>query len=194
VVLALQSLVSRENSPLDPAVITVGSIHGGSKHNIIPDEVNLQLTVRAYKEDVRKRILASIERVAKGTAAAAGVPENLAPIVMVSDSQVTAATYNDPKLVERLAGVFSATLGADNVVQVPPAMVSEDFGYFSLEQKIPSVLFWLGAVDPAKIKANNETGERLPSLHSPLFAPAPESTIRTGIRAMTAAVLDLMKK
>jgi hippurate hydrolase len=194
VVLALQTLVSRENSPLDPAVITVGSIHGGSKHNIIPDEVNLQLTVRAYKEDVRKRILASIERVAKGTAAAAGVPENLAPIVMVSDSQVTAATYNDPKLVERLAGVFSATLGADNVVQVPPAMVSEDFGYFSLEQKIPSVLFWLGAVDPAKIKANNETGERLPSLHSPLFAPAPESTIRTGIRAMTAAVLDLMKK
>ncbi len=90
VVLALQTLVSRENSPLDPAVITVGSIHGGSKHNIIPDEVNLQLTVRAYKEDVRKRILASIERVAKGTAAAAGVPENLAPIVKISDSQVTA--------------------------------------------------------------------------------------------------------
>ena len=190
VVLALQTLVSRENSPLDPAVITVGSIHGGSKHNIIPDEVNLQLTVRAYKEDVRKRILASIERIAKGTAAAAGVPENLAPIVKVSGSQVTAATYNTPELVERLAGVFTKTLGADNVVQVPPAMVSEDFGYFSLEQKIPSALFWVGAVDPAKMKS----GERLPSLHSPLFAPAPEPTIRTGIRAMTAAVLDLMKR
>ena len=190
VVLALQTLVSRENSPLDPAVITVGSIHGGSKHNIIPDEVNLQLTVRAYKEDVRKRILASIERIAKGTAAAAGVPENLAPIVKVSDSQVTAATYNSPELVERLGGVFTKTLGADNVVQVPPAMVSEDFGYFSLDQKIPSALFWLGAVDPAKMK----TGERLPSLHSPIFAPAPEPTIRTGIKAMTAAVLDLMKK
>jgi amidohydrolase len=190
VVLALQTLVSRENSPLDPAVITVGSIHGGSKHNIIPDEVNLQLTVRAYKEDVRKRILASIERIAKGTAAAAGVPENLAPIVKISDSQVTAATYNNPELVERLAGVFAKTLGADNMVQVPPAMVSEDFGYFSLEQKIPSAMFWLGAVDPAKMK----TGERLPSLHSPLFAPAPEPTIRTGIRAMTAAVLELMKK
>lgn len=190
VVLALQTLVSRENSPLDPAVITVGSIHGGSKHNIIPDEVNLQLTVRAYKEDVRKRILASIERIAKGTAAAAGVPENLAPIVKVSGSQVTAATYNSPELVERLSAVFTKTLGADNVVRVPPAMVSEDFGYFSLDQKIPSAMFWLGAVDPAKMK----TGERLPSLHSPLFAPAPEPTIRTGIRAMTAAVLDLMKK
>jgi hippurate hydrolase len=188
VVLALQTLVSRENSPLDPAVITVGSIHGGSKHNIIPDEVNLQLTVRAYKEDVRKRILASIERIAKGTAAAAGVPENLAPIVKVSGSQVTAATYNSPELVERLSAVFTKTLGADNVVRVPPAMVSEDFGYFSLDQKIPSAMFWLGAVDPAKMK----TGERLPSLHSPLFAPAPEPTIRTGIRAMTAAVLDLM--
>jgi len=190
VVLALQTLVSRENSPLDPAVITVGSIHGGSKHNIIPDEVNMQLTVRAYKEEVRKRIRASIERIAKGTAAAAGVPENLAPVVKISDSQVTAATYNSPELVERLAGVFAKTLGADNVLQVPPAMVSEDFGYFSLEQKIPSAMFWLGAVDPAKMK----TGERLPSLHSPLFAPAPEPTIRTGIRAMTAAVLDLMKK
>lgn len=194
VILALQTLVSRENSPLDPAVITVGSIHGGSKHNIIPDEVNLQLTVRAYKEDVRKRILASIERVAKGTAAAAGVPDNLAPVVKVSESQVTASTYNDPKLAERLTAVFARTLGSNNVVEVPPAMVSEDFGYFSLEQKIPSVLFWLGAVAPAKIKANRETGERLPSLHSPLFAPAPEPTIRTGIKAMTAAVLDLMKK
>ena len=192
VILALQTLVSRENSPLDPAVITVGSIHGGSKHNIIPDEVNLQLTVRAYKEDVRKRILASIERVAKGTAAAAGVPDSLAPVMKVSESEVAASTYNDPKLTERLSGVFAKTLSADNVVQVPPAMVSEDFGYFSLEQKIPSVLFWLGAVDPAKIKANRETGERLPSLHSPLFAPAHEPTIRTGIKAMTAAVLDLM--
>jgi len=121
-----------------------------------------------------------------------GTPARLE--VKVSDSQITAATYNNPELVERLAGVFAKTLGADNVVQVPPAMVSEDFGYFSLEQKIPSAMFWLGAVDPVKIKANREMGERLPSLHSPLFARAPEPTIRTGIRAMTAAVLDLMKK
>lgn len=194
VVMALQTLVSRENSPLDPVVITVGSIHGGSKHNIIPDEVNLQLTVRAYKEEVRTRILASIERVTKGIALAAGVPENLAPVVRISGSQVTAATYNNPELTERLAGIFTKTFGQDNVVRVPPAMVSEDFGYFSLEQKIPSAMFWLGAVDASKIKANRETGAPLPSLHSALFAPAPELTIRTGVKAMTSAVLDLMKK
>ncbi len=194
VVLALQTLISRENSPLDPAVLTVGSIHGGSKHNIIPDEVNLQLTVRTYKEEVRKRILASIERVAKNTALAAGVPESLAPVVKVSDSQVTASTYNNPELTGRLTTVFAKALGQENVVTVPPAMVSEDFGYLSLDQKIPAVLFWLGAVDPAKVKASKETGAPLPSLHSPLFAPVPEPTIRTGIKAMTSAVLDLMKK
>lgn len=192
VVLALQTLVSRENSPLDPVVITVGSIHGGAKHNIIPAEVNLQLTVRAYKEEVRQRILASIERVAKGIALAAGVPENLAPIVKVS-GQGTAATYNDPELIKRLSGVFANALGGDNVVPIPPAMVSEDFGYFSLDQKIPSALVWLGAVDPVKIKANKETGAPLPSLHSPSFAPLPEPTIRTGVKAMTSAVLHLMK-
>ena len=194
VVLALQTLVSRENSPLDPAVITVGSIHGGSKHNIIPDEVNLQLTIRAYKEDVRKRILSSIERVAKGVALAAGMPDELAPIVKISETQVTSATYNQPELTERLAAIFSNVLGPDNVVRIPPAMVSEDFGYFSLEQKIPAAMFWLGAVDPARMKQSKETGARLPSLHSALFAPLPEPTLRTGIKAMTSAVLELMKK
>jgi amidohydrolase len=194
VVMALQTLVSRENSPLDPVVITVGSIHGGSKHNIVPDEVNLQLTVRAYKEEVRTRILASIERVAKGIALAAGLPENLSPVVKISTSQVAAATYNNPELTERLATIFAKTLGADNVVRVPPAMVSEDFGYFSLEQKIPAAMFWLGAVDQAKMKANKETGAPLPSLHSALFAPSPELTIRTGVKAMSSALLDLMKK
>lgn len=193
VVLALQTLISRENSPLDPAVITVGSIHGGSKHNIISDEVKMQLTVRTYKEEVRKRILASIERVAKNIALAAGVPENLAPVVTVSDSWV-AATYNNPELTERLAIVFAKALGQTNVERTLPAMVGEDFGYLSLEQKIPAAIFWLGAVDPAKIKANKETGTPLPSLHSPLFAPLPEPTLRTGVKAMTSAVLDLMKK
>ena len=194
VILALQTLVSRETSPLDPVVVTVGSIHGGSKHNIIPDEVNLQLSVRAYKEEVRKKILASIERIAKGIAMAAGVPEELAPIVKVSDTQVTTATYNDPKLTERLAAVFTKTLGKDNVVLVPPAMASEDFGAFSLQQTIPATQFWLGAVDPAKVKQSRETGAPLPSLHSALFAPLPEPTLRTGIKAMTSAVLELMKK
>ena len=193
IVLALQTISSREISPLDPVVVTVGSIHGGSKHNIIPDEVNLQITVRAYKEEVRQKILAAIERIAKGIALAGGVPEDLAPIVKLNGSG-TGATYNDPKLTERLAGAFVKSLGSENVVLVPPAMVSEDFGAFGLQQTIPATQFWLGAVDPAKVKQSKETGTPLPSLHSALFAPLPEPTLRTGIKAMTAAVLDLMKK
>jgi len=194
VVMALQTIVSRENSPLDPAVVTVGSIHGGTRYNIIPDEVNLQLTVRTYKEEVRKRVLASIERITKGVALAAGIPEDRAPIVKVSETEVTAATYNDPKLMERLTGAFKKALGEENVVSVAPIMGSEDFGYLSLDQKIPSVIFWLGAADPAKVKQSKDTGTPLPSLHSSLFAPVPEPTLRTGVKAMTAAVLDLMQK
>jgi hippurate hydrolase len=193
VVMALQTIISRENSPLDPAVVTVGSIHGGTRYNIIPDEVNLQLTVRTYKEDVRKRILASIERITKGVAAAAGIPEDRAPIVKVSETEITSATYNDPQLMERLAGAFKTALGPENVVKTSPVMGSEDFGYLSLDQKIPSVIFWLGAVDPVKVKESQERGIPLPSLHSSLFAPVPEPTLRTGVKAMTAAVLDLMK-
>jgi hippurate hydrolase len=194
VVMALQTIVSRENSPLDPAVVTVGSIHGGSKHNIIPDEVDLQITVRAYKEEVRLKLLKAIERITKGIAIAAGIPEDRAPIVKISETEVTAATYNDPQLTERLAAVFVKALGQENVVRMPPAMASEDFGYLSLDQKIPATQFSLGAVDPAKVKQSKETGTPLPSLHSALFQPLPEPTLRTGIKAMTSAVLELMKK
>lgn len=194
IVLGLQTIVSRENSPLDPAVITVGSIHGGTRYNIIPDEVDLQLTVRAYKEDVRQKLLAAIERVAKGTANAAGIPAELAPIVKVSETEVTTATYNDPVLTERLAAVFAKALGQENVVKASPVMGSEDFGYFSLDQKIPTMMFWLGAVDPVQSKRSKEGGPGLPSLHSPLFAPVPEPTLRTGVKAMTSAVLELLKK
>ena len=194
VIMELQTIVSRENSPFDPAVVTVGSIHGGTRYNIIPDEVNLQLTVRTYKEEVRKRILASIERIAKGVAMAAGIPDDRAPIVKVSDTEITSSTYNDPQLTERVASAFRRALGDDNVTQVAPIMASEDFGYLSLDHKIPSVIFWLGAVDPAKVKQSKETGIPLPSLHSSLFAPVPEPTLRTGVKAMTAAVLELMKK
>jgi amidohydrolase len=194
IVLALQTIISRENSPLDPAVVTVGSIHGGTKHNIIPSEVDLQLTVRAYKEEVRKRVLASIERITKGIALAAGIPDDLAPIVKYSETQVTAATYNEPQLTERLGAVFVKALGADNVVKLPPVMMSEDFGYLSLDQKIPATLFTLGAVDPVKVKQSREAGTPLPSLHSALFQPLPEPTLRTGVKAMTSAALELMKK
>jgi len=193
VVMALQTIVSRENSPFDPAVVTVGSIHGGTRYNIIPDEVNLQLTVRAYKEEVRQRLLAAIERITRGIAIAAGIPNDRAPIVKISDTEVTAATFNEPQLTERLATVFRTVLGDDNVVRVPSAMASEDFGYLSLDQKIPATIFWLGAVDPVKVKQSRETGTPLPSLHSALFAPLPEPTLRTGVKAMTSAVLELMK-
>ncbi|MCM3903582.1 MAG: amidohydrolase [Pyrinomonadaceae bacterium] len=194
IVLGLQTIVSRENSPLDPAVITVGSIHGGTRYNIIPDEVNLQLTVRAYKEEVRQKLLAGIERVTKGIAGAAGIPAELAPIVKVSETEITTATYNDPVLTERLTAVFVKALGQENVIKAAPVMGSEDFGYFSLDQKIPTMMFWLGAMDPLKLKQRNERGPELPTLHSPLFAPVPEPTLRTGVKAMTSAVLDLLKK
>lgn len=192
VVLALQTIVSRENSPFDPAVVTVGSIHGGSKSNIIPDEVKLQLTVRTYKEEVRERILASIERIAKHTALAAGIPENRMPSVKIVEG--TAATYNDPVLTERVAGAIGRALGADNVVQLPPEMASEDFCRYGLEgNKIPICMLRLGAIDPARVAKSRESGVPLPSLHSSLFEPLPEPTIRTGVKAMTSAVLELMK-
>ena len=192
VVMALQTIVSRENSPLDPAVVTVGSIHGGTRYNIIPDEVNLQLTVRTYKEEVRKRVLASIERIVKGVVATAGIPDDRAPVIKIAEG--TGSTYNEPKLVDRLVVAFKQALGDENVVQMPPMMASEDFGYFSLDHKIPATIFWLGASDPAKVKQSRESGVPLPGLHSALFAPVPEPTLRTGVKAMTSAVLDLMKK
>jgi hippurate hydrolase len=195
VILALQTIVSREKSPLEPAVITVGSIHGGAKRNVIPDEVTLQLTIRTYNDDVRKQILSSIRRICKNTALAAGIPEDRAPIVKVIESETGPATYNDPKLTERLAGAFERSLGAPNVLKMPPVMGSEDFGNFGLDgHQIPTCMFWLGAVDPIKVEQSKKTGTPLPSLHSSQFAPLPKPTLRTGVRAMTAAVIELMKK
>jgi len=194
IILQLQTIVSRENSPLDPAVVTVGSIHGGTKRNIIPDEVTLQLTTRTFKEDVRLRIIASIERIAKGVALAAGVPEDRAPIIKVVESENAPALYNDPKLTERVTTAIGRAIGTDNVTKVAPLMGSEDFGRFSLDRQIPAFMFWLGAIEPSRVEASRKSGKPLPSLHSSLFEPLPEPTLRTGVRAMTAAVLELMKK
>jgi hippurate hydrolase len=193
-IMAIQTIVSRETSPLDPAVVTVGSIHGGTKNNIIPDEVRLQLSVRTYKEEVRQRILASLERIARGIALARGIPEDRAPIVRPSDTEVTPALYNDPALTERVVGALQMSLGAENVVEGPREMVSEDFGRFGLDDRqIPVCMLRIGAIDPARIAKSKESGTPLPSLHSSLFWPAPEPTIRTGVKALTVAVLDLMK-
>jgi hippurate hydrolase len=192
---AWQTIVSRENNPLDPIVITVGSIHGGTKHNIIPDEVKMQLTVRTYKSDVRGRVLADIDRIAKGCAAAAGIPPDLAPIVSVSKDLVAPATYNNPELTKRLVAVWKKSLGDENVEIVDPTMGGEDFSEYSLpDHSIPSVDFHFGAVDPAKIAEFKQAGKELPTLHSSKFAPVPEPTIRLGIIGMTSAVLELMKK
>lgn len=194
IILAWQTIVSREISPLDPAVVTVGSIHGGTRYNIIPDEVNLQLTVRAYKEEVRQKLLASIDRIARAVALAAGIPVERAPIMKVSETEVTTATYNDPALTERLAKAFRSGLGQERVFESSRVMGSEDFGYLSDGQKIPSSMFWLGVSDPDVLKRSSETKVPLPSLHSPLFAPIPEPSLRTGVKALTLAVLELMKK
>lgn len=191
VVLALQTLVSRENSPLDPVVLTIGSIHGGTKRNIIPDEVKLLVTMRTYKAEVRKRMLASIERVVKGITMAAGVPDDRPSIVAVQDES-TPATYNDPALTERLSSTLAKTFGAANVRKIDPLMVSEDFSRFSLDHQIPAVLFSFGAWNPAVFEAAVKNGTQLPTLHSARFAPDPEPTIRTGVTAMVTMATELL--
>jgi hippurate hydrolase len=194
-VLALQTIVCRQTLPLEPAVVTVGSIHGGSKNNIIPDEVVLQLTVRAFNENVRENILASIDRMARGVALAAGVPDDRAPIMTVFDAESVPATYNDPKLVERLKTVFARALGAGNIVDLKPIMVSEDFGLFGLDgHQIPLVLFLLGTSSAQQLQESQRTGKPVASLHSSLFLPQAGPALRTGITATTSAVLDLLKK
>lgn len=195
VILALQTIVSREVSPLEPAVVTVGSLHAGTKHNIIPDEAHLQLTVRSYKPAVRKKVLAAIERITQGIAAAAGVPPERAPTVAFAEDEYTPATYNDPELTRRAVSALEPVLGPDNVVHVDPVMGAEDFGRYSLEgNQVPIFIFWLGAVDPARLREAQEKGTPLPSLHSSQFAPLPEPAIRTGVTAMTSIVLELMKR
>jgi len=192
-VVDLQTVVSRSTPPSQPAVVTVGDIHGGTKRNIISDEVKMELTTRCYSEEVRQTIIEGVKRTAKGVAIAAGVPESRMPIVTVLDDESTPATINDPALAARLQKIFVAKLGADNVIEKQPIMGSEDFGIFSLDHKIPAVIFWLGAYDPAKVAESERTGAALPSPHSPFFAPLPEPTLRTGVIAMTDAALALLQ-
>jgi len=192
---AWQTIASRENNPVDPIVVTVGSIHGGTKHNIISDEVKMQLTVRTYKQEVRDRVLAAIDRIAKGIATTAGIPEDRMPIVQVEKDQYTPATYNNPELTKRVSAAMKSAIGADNVLVKDPTMGGEDFSEYSLpDHSIPAFMFNVGAVDPAKAAESKKTGAPLPSLHSSKFAPVPEPTIRTGLIGMVSAVLELVKK
>jgi hippurate hydrolase len=190
-ILAFQTIASRETHPREPVVVTVGSIHGGTKHNIIPDEVKLQMTVRTYKDETRKRVLAAIGRMARGIAISAGVPKELEPVVTMSE--YTPALYNTPELVQRMKGVMERALGAENVVEREPSMGGEDFGRYGREEpRIPIFMFRLGSVQPEKVAAAKETGIPLPSLHSSKYLPDRKPTIETGITALTAEALDLL--
>ncbi len=188
IVLGLQTIVSRENNPLDAAVITVGSIHGGSAWNIIPDQVKLQLTIRSFDPDVQKRLLGAIERETKGEALAANAPKP--PLIETKFS--TDAVYNDPALTQRAVAATRAALGDDKVVEMPVQMGSEDFSQFGLAG-VHAVLLHVGAVDAAKLEESHKTGVPLPGVHSPLWAPVLEPTIKAAIGAETAILADLMK-
>jgi amidohydrolase len=190
-VMALQTIVSREIPAVDPAVVTVGSIHGGNKHNIIPEEVRLEMTVRYYSDAVREHILTSISRIAKGVAMAGGVPPDREPIVKLRDAESIPPVYNDPALTGRVVSSMEGILGKEQVLVAGRVMGGEDFGVFGrTAEKRPICLFWLGTVAPEKIAG----GTSLPSLHSSRFAPLPEPAIRTGVQAMSAAVLNLLAK
>jgi amidohydrolase len=193
-VLAFQTIVSRETNPIQPSVLTVGSFHAGNTHNIIPDQVKLQLTIRSYSDEVRAKTIESIKRIMNGIAMAAGMPETRLPQIEI-DPLWTPATFNDPALTAKVTNSIASILGKENVVEVEPYMVGEDFCFFSrTKEKVPGCIFWLGAVDPEKYENSKKEGQSLPSLHSSKFAPLPEPTIKTGIRAMTISVMDLFNE
>ncbi|MDQ6886554.1 MAG: amidohydrolase [Gemmatimonadota bacterium] len=186
-VLALQTIVSRETSPFDPAVITVGSIHGGTKNNIIPDEVQLQLTVRSFTDPVRQHLLSAIDRIAKAEAAAAGAPRE----PLIERSQPTQALVNDSALTRRVSAVLIRELGSTRAKDTPPEMASEDFAEFQLAG-VPTLMLRIGAVEQGKYDAAMKSGAPLPSLHSSQFAPDREPTIKAAMLAEVIALRELM--
>jgi hippurate hydrolase len=195
IITSLQTLASREIDPQDAVVVTVGSIHGGTKHNIIPSEVKMQLTVRSYSKETRQHLLDGIKRIARGEAIAAGLPDELMPVVSTFGTSGI-ATYNDEPLTNRLAAVFKTRFGDKRVEQTKPVMVSEDFPEYreADPQHIQSTLFWVGGVPQAKWDAAGGDTAKLPSLHSPFWAPDAEKVIATGSEAMVTAAMDLLQK
>jgi amidohydrolase len=192
-VLALQTIVSRELSPLDSAVITVGSIHGGTKHNIIPDRVMLLLTVRSYADDTREFLLRRIREISQGIARTAGMPEDKLPLVSIRD-EYTPSVYNDPGLIRSIVPVLKSVLGEAAVQPVDPVMAGEDFArYGRTEARIPGALLWLGAENEAKYQSARKQGKVLPGLHSARFAPDAGPTIATGVKSMSAVLRELFR-
>ncbi len=190
-IMAFQTVVSRSLNPIDPAVVTVGSIHGGTVHNIIPDDVTMQLTLRSYTPEVREKVIATIRRISENYAKAAGLPDGKMPKISIREP-MTPATVNDAALTARLVGVFKNTFGEKRVVETNPYMVGEDFSRFVMpDNSVPIFMFWLGTLAPETIREAKEKGKQLPSLHSSQFAPVPEPTIKTGVKAMSVAALHL---
>ncbi|MBK8504554.1 MAG: amidohydrolase [Saprospiraceae bacterium] len=189
-VMDFQTIVSRSVDPVESAVLTVGSIHGGTKHNIIPDEVTMQITLRTFKDDVRKLMHRRIREIARGVAISAGLPEDLHPEVIIPD-QSTEPNFNDPILVDQMMGSATKILGDQNVVSASPQMVAEDFSrYGQTEHKIPTVLFWLGTIPKEREEAAKH-GESIPALHSPFYFPDPEPSIETGVKVTSQILIDL---
>jgi hippurate hydrolase len=191
----LQTLVSRELDPQDAAVVTVGSFQAGTKHNIISDQATLLLTVRSYNEKTRRALLDGLARVARGEAIAAGMPEDRMPVVTVREGEHTPAAINTEKLSNSTAALFRQRFGAERVRTVPPPMVGEDFGrYGGADPKIESLIFWVGGVREAAWREAGGDTAKLPSLHSPYWAPAAETVIQTGIEAMVTAAMGVLGK
>jgi hippurate hydrolase len=192
-VLVAQTIVSRQIDPQQPAVLTVGTIHGGTKNNIIPDEVTMGMTLRTYSATERDQIVAAVRRTANGLAEAYGIPADRMPVVTVTYG--APVTLNDPALAERVRAAAAATnvLGKEQVLEAHAIMGSEDVGLFSLDGKIPSVMYWLGAADEDKLAESRKTGVPLPGLHSALFAPVYAPAITTGVTAMSGVALELLK-
>jgi amidohydrolase len=190
---AYQTIVSRRIAPTDPAVITVGSIHGGTVHNIIPDEVVMQLTLRSYSPEVREEMVSSIKRISEQYARAAGLSEEKMPTYWIRHPH-TPALINDADLTRQMVDVFRNNIGADKVKEVEAQMIGEDFSRFGLQERnIPITMFYLGASDPEFLEKAEKEGLDIPGLHSPYFAPLPEPTIKTGVKAMSLFAMDILK-
>ena len=189
-IVAWQTIISRETDPQSPAVITVGAIHGGTKNNIIPDEVQLLLSIRTFDADVRKHVLQSIARIAKGEAEAAGAARE-PRIESTAGMQSTEAVYNDPELTNRLAAALRTGMAPGSIVEMPAKMTSEDFSEYG-RAGVKSVLLHIGAVDPVKLAESRRTGVPVPAPHSPQWAPLSEPTLKAAVQAETLALLNLL--
>ena len=194
IVLALQTIVSREVAAQDSAVVTVGSIHGGTKHNIIGEEVKLQLTVRSYSDETRDKLLASIKRISENMGRVAGLPDDKLPVVEIKD-EYTPAAYNNPDLSAKAMKTMAKVIGKENVIASDPVMGGEDFGrYGRTDPKIPGMIYWLGAANPTEVKATKKAGKSMPSLHSPFFKPDAAAAIPVGVDTMTATAVSLFNE